>query len=69
MTEGEILLVEDNEDDILLTQRAFKRNKIRNKLIIARDGQEAIDHLLVKTNHISEKPCPDLILLDIFLPS
>jgi two-component system response regulator len=40
-----ILLVEDNGDDELLTLRALKKNSIRSKVIIARDGVEALDYL------------------------
>ncbi|MGC4097312.1 MAG: hypothetical protein QM706_09365, partial [Nitrospira sp.] len=40
-----ILLVEDNPDDEALTLRAFKRNNIRNEVVIAHDGVEALDFL------------------------
>ena len=62
MTEIQILLVEDNEGDIVLTQEALKDGKIKNNITIARDGQEALDWL------DSGAPLPDLILLDINLP-
>jgi CheY-like chemotaxis protein len=62
MTEIQILLVEDNEGDIVLTQEALKDGKIKNNITIARDGQEALDWL------DSGVPLPDLILLDINLP-
>lgn len=62
MTEIQILLVEDNEGDIVLTQEALKDGKIKNNITIARDGQEALDRL------DSGAPLPDLILLDINLP-
>jgi two-component system, chemotaxis family, response regulator Rcp1 len=62
MNEVQILLVEDNDGDILLTQEALKEGKIKNNITVARDGQEALDIL----NEATE--LPDLILLDINLP-
>ena len=41
-----ILLVEDNPDDELLTQRAFRKNNILNRIEVVRDGAEALDFLL-----------------------
>ena len=65
-----ILLVEDNPDDIAITQRALKEAKIINKLWIVRDGQEAMDFLEHKEQYqdLEEAPKPGLILLDINLP-
>ncbi len=40
-----ILLVEDNADDELLMLRALKKNHILNRVIVARDGVEALDYL------------------------
>ena len=40
-----ILLVEDNPDDVALTIRAFRKNDISNKIIVAKDGVEALDYL------------------------
>ncbi len=40
-----ILLIEDDEDDICLTERAFKKGKILNKIYVVRDGQEAMEFL------------------------
>lgn len=62
MNEVQILLVEDNDGDIILTQEALKEGKIKNKISVARDGEEAINLL----NAASK--LPDLILLDINLP-
>src|SRR3954471_12766495 len=62
-----ILLVEDNEGDILLTQEALSDAKIRNKVSVARDGEEAINYLNEALEE-SEELLPDLILLDINLP-
>ena len=65
-----ILLVEDNPDDIDITQRALKEAKVVNKLWIVRDGQEAVDFLQHKGEHQdpATSPRPGLILLDINLP-
>ena len=65
-----ILLVEDNPDDIRITERALKEANIINKLWIVRDGQEAIDYLQHKGQYqdSSLSPKPGLILLDINLP-
>jgi CheY-like chemotaxis protein len=60
-----IVLVEDNEDDIVLTRRALSQNKIGNPLIIARDGAEALELLLGSNGHSVN---PALILLDLQLP-
>lgn len=46
MTHKPILLVEDNSNDELLTLRAFQKNHIVNPVIVARDGEEALDYLL-----------------------
>ncbi|WP_168712581.1 response regulator [Streptomyces sp. A0958] len=63
----EILLVEDDPGDELMTREAFLDNKIRNKLHVARDGEEALDFLYRRGAH-AEAPRPDLILLDLNLP-
>jgi two-component system, response regulator len=60
-----IVLVEDNEDDIVLTRRALSQNKIGNPLVIARDGAEALELLLGSNGHSLH---PALILLDLQLP-
>ena len=65
-----ILLVEDNSDDILITQRAFEKARMVNKLWIVRDGQEAIDFLWHSGRYetAEDAPTPGLILLDINIP-
>ena len=65
MTEDPILLVEDNPDDALLTVRAFTKNRIRNEVVIATDGEQALMRLLPAEG---EALRPALILLDIKLP-
>jgi len=67
MREKTILLVEDNPDDVALTLRALKMNHILNKVIVARDGSEALDFLF-GTNDIASIGLPELILLDINMP-
>ena len=70
MRERELLLVEDNDNDIILTKRALTKANIKNELVIARDGVEAIDYLYGKfqKNSGDERLCPALILLDLKLP-
>ena len=63
----EILLVEDNPGDVLLTQEAFKRAKIRNNLVVAPDGDVALK-ILNKEDGYEDAKTPDLILLDLNLP-
>lgn len=61
-----ILLVEDNPNDEILTIRGLRRNKIANEIIVARDGQEAVDYLFGTGG--KERVVPSLILLDMNLP-
>ena len=65
-----ILLVEDNPDDVKLTLRAFKKNNILNEVIVANDGQEALDWLFCEGKHGGRDQgiTPSLILLDLKLP-
>ncbi len=62
-----ILLVEDNPGDIRLTQEVLKEGKIRNKLDVITDGEEAILYLK-KSGKYQEAFTPDIILLDLNLP-
>ena len=64
----EILLVEDNPDDIELTLHALKRNNILNPIVVARDGQEALDYLFAEDDGEPRHDKPALILLDLKLP-
>jgi two-component system response regulator len=70
MEDKVILLVEDNPDDVALTIRAFKRNNISNKVIVARDGEEALDYLLGRGIYAGRdiKNLPVVTLLDLKLP-
>ena len=65
-----ILLVEDNTDDVELTLRAFKKNNIRNEVIVATDGVEALDYIFARGKYEGRdvKQHPALILLDLKLP-
>jgi CheY-like chemotaxis protein len=63
----DVLLIEDDPGDILLTREAFEHHKIRNTLRVARDGQEGLDFLYQRGAH-QDAPAPDLILLDLNLP-
>lgn len=67
MNEIQILLVEDNEGDILLTLEAFKELKVNNSVEVVKDGAEAIEFLKRNGEHAG-KPMPHLILLDINMP-
>jgi len=62
-----ILLVEDNEGDILLTTEALTEGKIANKVDVVKDGYEAILYLENKGRY-ADAATPDLILLDVNLP-
>lgn len=63
----EILLVEDNPGDVLLTRRALKDGKIYTHLHVVEDGEEAMAFVRQQGRY-SEAPLPDLILLDLNLP-
>jgi two-component system response regulator len=65
-----ILLVEDNPDDEALTLRALTRNNVGNAVVVARDGEEALDWLFCTGRYASRDPDdqPALVLLDLKLP-
>ena len=58
------LLVEDNPDDEKLTIRELARAKLKNRVDVARDGQEAIDYLLGSEKHAA-RPLPAVVLLKL----
>jgi two-component system, response regulator len=70
MPEKVILLVEDNADDEILTLRAFHKNNFLNRVVVARDGVEALDYLFGAGAYAGRDPSvhPQLILLDLKLP-
>jgi CheY-like chemotaxis protein len=63
----EILLVEDSQADAAMTMRALKEGKIRHRLSLAADGEEAL-MFLKRQRQFARAPRPDLILLDLKLP-
>ena len=64
-----ILLVEDNPDDEALTLRAFVKNNMGNRIIVIRDGAEALDWLFRRGAHAQRRePDPQVVLLDLKLP-
>lgn len=64
-----ILLVEDNPDDEALTLRAFAKNNIGNRIVVVRDGAEALDWLFKRGRHAERgEPEPQIVLLDLKLP-
>ena len=70
MNDKFVLLVEDNDDDVVLTQTAFRRCRVPNKLIAVYDGQEALDFLFGQGKYTGRdiSRTPAVILLDLKLP-
>jgi CheY-like chemotaxis protein len=64
---AELLLIEDNYGDVLLTLEAFSRAKISNNMMVVSDGEEAL-RLLRREDGFAAFARPDLILLDLNLP-
>ena len=65
-----VLLIEDNSDDEKLTLRALKKRHISNRVIVARDGAEALDWLFLRGSHANRDPAlrPQIVMLDLNLP-
>ncbi len=63
----DVLLVEDDPGDVLMTREAFEHYQIRNSLHVVGDGEQAL-HFLRKTGEYADVPTPGLILLDLNLP-
>ena len=66
--EKTVLLVEDNPKDEALTLRALTRHHVKNKVVVARDGVEALDYLFARGAHANRAALPELVLLDMKLP-
>jgi len=66
LNDAPILLVEDNPDDVMLTLRAFEKNHISNPIIVAADGEEALEYLLPAAG--TKALHPAIVLMDIKLP-
>lgn len=64
---GNILLVEDNADDSVLTERALRRGGLTNEVVVVRDGAEALDYLFGREG-AGACELPSLVLLDLKLP-
>jgi len=65
-----ILLVEDNPDDADLTLRAFEESKTLSEIVVAPDGEQALDYLFATGSYVNRDPkvMPDIVLLDLNLP-
>ncbi|MES2964422.1 MAG: response regulator [Bdellovibrionota bacterium] len=70
MSNRSILLVEDNPDDEELTLRALRKNNIKNEVIVARDGAEALEYLFGEGRYAGRdlSQMPQVMLLDLKLP-
>lgn len=70
MPEKIVLLVEDNPDDEALTLRALRKHNMANEIVVARDGQEALDYLMGEGQYKGRdiSILPQVILLDLKLP-
>jgi two-component system response regulator len=67
---GIILLVEDNPNDVELTLRAFNKSKVVNQIVVATDGEEALEYLFGTGRHAGRDTTlmPEVVLLDLKLP-
>ncbi|HEY4788164.1 MAG TPA: response regulator [Bacteroidales bacterium] len=67
---AQILLVDDNNMDVVLTLDAFREARLKNKINVARNGQEALDYLFGRHKYDDRNlyPMPNLILLDLKMP-
>ena len=63
----DVLLVEDDPGDVLMTREAFEHHKLRNQLHVVNDGEQALQ-FLHRTGEYASAPRPGLILLDLNLP-
>jgi len=65
-----IVLVEDNANDEELTLRAFRKSAVSNRIVVVRDGAEALDYFFARGLHANrlKSEIPQLVLLDLKLP-
>lgn len=63
----DILLVEDNPGDVELAREALEDSKLKNRLFVVKDGEEALDFIFKRRAYV-DAPRPDIILLDLNLP-
>ncbi|MBO1753281.1 response regulator [Actinotalea sp. BY-33] len=63
----DVLLVEDDPGDVLMTREAFEENKVVNRLAVVSDGASAMQYLR-KEGEYADVPTPDMVLLDLNLP-
>lgn len=63
----DVLLVEDDPGDVLMTREAFEENKVANRLAVVSDGASAMAYLR-KEGEYADVPTPDMVLLDLNLP-
>ena len=70
MQKKSLLLVEDNPDDEALTLRALRKYNLANEVVVARDGQEALDYVFAEGDYSDRdaSDLPQVILLDLKLP-
>src|SRR6267378_2305038 len=66
---AQILIADDEETDVLLLGHAFEQASLNHKLIVVRDGQEAVEYLtrIAQSNGVGSR-LPDLVLLDLKMP-
>jgi two-component system response regulator len=70
VSEKYVLLVEDNADDEVLTVRALQKCRVKNKVIVVRDGEEAVDFILCRGKYSTRdvNDLPQVVLLDLKIP-
>ena len=70
MLDRVIVLVEDNANDEELTLRAFRKSNIVNRVVVVRDGAEALDYFFARGTHAERSPneIAQVVLLDLKLP-
>jgi two-component system, response regulator len=71
MANKTILLVDDDRNDVLLAQRALKKSNVTNTVVVANDGQEALDYLHCRGKYVDRDPdcdVPVIVLLDLKMP-